>query len=123
MTNAPYLLLKARGGYRMGHGEMLDHMFYDGLASPFDGKPMGCFADATASQVTSSAVARRMISPLNRCGVRSRRCRPATFDKEIAPVSVKSRKGETVVSQDETPGTCDVSRSPRSSPHSARTAP
>src|SRR5882762_9949587 len=50
MTNAPYLLLKARGGYRMGHGEIFDHMFYDGLQSPFDGKAMGCFADATASK-------------------------------------------------------------------------
>src|SRR3977135_3423784 len=50
MTNAPYLLPKARGGYRMGHGEILDHMFYDGLQSPFDGKAMGCFADATAAK-------------------------------------------------------------------------
>src|SRR6266404_4123480 len=50
MTNAPYLLPKARGGYRMGHGEILDHMFYDGLQSPFDGKSMGCFADATAAK-------------------------------------------------------------------------
>src|SRR5215813_528441 len=48
MSNAPYLLPKARSGYRMGHGEVLDHMFYDGLQSPFDGKAMGCFADATA---------------------------------------------------------------------------
>ena len=50
MSNAPYLLLKARGGYRMGHGELLDHMFYDGLQSPFDGKLMGCFGDATAAK-------------------------------------------------------------------------
>ena len=50
MTNAPYLLLKARGGYRMGHGELLDHMFYDGLQSPFDGKLMGCFGDAAAAK-------------------------------------------------------------------------
>src|SRR4030081_3160849 len=50
MTNAPYLLLKARGGYRMGHGEIFDHMFYDGLLSPFDGKAMGCFADDRAAK-------------------------------------------------------------------------
>jgi len=50
MTNAPYLLPKARGGYRMGHGEIIDHMFYDGLQSPFDGKMMGHFADATAKK-------------------------------------------------------------------------
>jgi len=48
MSNAPYLLPKARTGYRMGHGEILDHMFYDGLQSAWDGKLMGCFADATA---------------------------------------------------------------------------
>src|ERR1700749_776862 len=45
MTNAPYMLPKARSGYRMGHGEILDHMIYDGLQSPFDGKAMGCFGD------------------------------------------------------------------------------
>ena len=50
MTNAPYLLPKARAGYRMGHGEILDHMFYDGLQSPWDGKLMGCFADDTAQK-------------------------------------------------------------------------
>ena len=50
MSNAPYLLPKARAGYRMGHGEILDHMFYDGLQSPWDGKLMGCFADATAAR-------------------------------------------------------------------------
>ncbi len=50
MSNAPYLLPKARSGYRMGHGEVLDHMFYDGLQSPWDGKLMGCFADATAEK-------------------------------------------------------------------------
>ena len=50
MSNAPYLLPKARTGYRMGHGEILDHMFYDGLQSPWDGKLMGCFADATADK-------------------------------------------------------------------------
>ncbi|MBV8853243.1 MAG: acetyl-CoA C-acyltransferase [Sinobacteraceae bacterium] len=109
MTNAPYLLLKARGGYRMGHGELLDHMFYDGLASPFDGKLMGCFADATASRYEFSRTAQDEFAAES-----VRRAQQAvqagTFDKEITPVSVKSRKGETVVSKDETPGTCDVSR-------------
>src|ERR1700704_1038670 len=50
MTNAPYLLPKARAGYRMGHQEVLDHMFYDGLQSPWDGQLMGCFAEATAEK-------------------------------------------------------------------------
>ena len=51
MTNAPYLLPKARAGYRMGHQEVLDHMFFDGLQSPWDGQLMGCFAEATSGQV------------------------------------------------------------------------
>src|SRR5229473_2571179 len=50
MTNAPYLLPKARAGYRMGHQEVLDHMFYDGLQSPWDGQLMGCFAEATSEK-------------------------------------------------------------------------
>ncbi len=50
MSNAPYLLPKARAGYRMGHGEILDHMFYDGLQSPFDGQLMGCFAENTSQK-------------------------------------------------------------------------
>src|SRR3984893_8559010 len=54
MSNAPYLLPKARAGYRMGHQEVLDHMFYDGLQSPWDGKLMGCFAQARSEKYTFS---------------------------------------------------------------------
>src|SRR5262249_4388218 len=50
MTNAPYLLPKARSGYRLGNAEVIDHMMFDGLTSPWDGKAMGCFADATAAK-------------------------------------------------------------------------
>jgi len=50
MTNAPYLLPKARAGYRMGNQEVIDHMFFDGLQSPWDGQLMGCFADATSEK-------------------------------------------------------------------------
>ena len=109
MTNAPYLLLKARGGYRMGHGELLDHMFYDGLQSPFDGKAMGCFADATAAKYNFTRAAqdafaaesvRRALHALE----------SGEFDAEVTPVSVKSRKGDVVIAKDETPGTCDLSR-------------
>jgi acetyl-CoA C-acetyltransferase len=109
MTNAPYFLPKARGGYRMGHGEILDHMFYDGLQSPFDGKLMGCFADATASKYAFSRESqdafaaesvRRALSAMQ----------SGAFESEITPVTVKTRKGESVVRQDETPGTCDLSK-------------
>jgi len=109
MTNAPYLLPKARSGYRMGHGEVLDHTFYDGLQSPFDGKLMGCFADATASKYRFSRQEQDAFAAES-----VRRAMQALesgeFDAEIAPVTVKSRKGETVVARDETPGTCDVAR-------------
>ena len=67
MTNAPYLLPKARAGYRMGHQEVLDHMFSDGLQSPWDGQLMGCFAEATSGQVRVHARRHRTISRASRC--------------------------------------------------------
>jgi len=109
MSNAPYLLPKARSGYRMGHGEVIDHMFYDGLQSPFDGKAMGCFADSTASKYNftraqqdafATESVQRAMQALQR----------GEFDVEVTPLTVKSRKGETIIPRDETPGTCDVSR-------------
>lgn len=109
MTNAPYLLPKARSGYRMGHGEVLDHMFYDGLQSPFDGKLMGCFADATASRYRFSREDQDAFAAESvRRALRA--VESGDFDAEVTPITVKSRKGETVVARDETPGTCDISR-------------
>jgi acetyl-CoA C-acetyltransferase len=109
MTNAPYLLPKARSGYRMGHGEILDHMFYDGLQSPFDGKLMGCFADATASryEFTRAAQDEFAAESVRRA---MRALEAGDFEAEIAPVTVKSRKAETLVKLDETPGTCDLGK-------------
>jgi acetyl-CoA C-acetyltransferase len=109
MSNAPYLLPKARTGYRMGPGEIVDHMLRDGLQSPFDGKSMGCFADSTASRygftraqqdAFATESVRRAMQALQ----------AGEFDVEVTPVTVKGRKGETVVARDETPGTCDVSK-------------
>ena len=109
MSNAPYLLPKARTGYRMGHGEVLDHMFYDGLQSPWDGKAMGCFADATAAKYGFTRAQQDAFAAESvRRALRA--LQAAEFDAEVTPVTVKSRKGETVVARDETPGTCDVSR-------------
>jgi acetyl-CoA C-acetyltransferase len=115
MTNAPYLLPKARSGYRMGHGEVLDHMLYDGLQSPFDGKLMGCFADATASKYGFS---RQEQDAFAAESVRRalRAVDSGEFDAEVTPVTVKGRKGETVIARDETPGTCDISRIPSLKP-------
>jgi acetyl-CoA C-acetyltransferase len=109
MSNAPYLLPKARTGYRMGSGEIIDHMMRDGLQSPFDNKSMGCFADSTASRYNftraqqdafATESVRRAMAALE----------AGEFDGEVTPVTVKGRKGETVIARDETPGTCDVSK-------------
>lgn len=109
MSNAPYLLPKARSGYRMGHGEVIDHMFYDGLQSPFDGKAMGCFADSTASKYNFTRAQQDAFATES-----VRRAMQALqggeFDVEVTPLTVKSRKGETLIPRDETPGTCDVSK-------------
>ncbi len=109
MSNAPYMLPKARTGYRMGNGEVIDHMMRDGLQSPFDGKAMGCFADSTAARYNftraqqdafATESVRRAMAALQ----------AGEFDTEVTPVTVKGRKGDTVIARDETPGTCDVSK-------------
>ncbi len=115
MTNAPYLLLKARGGYRMGHGEIFDHMFYDGLNSPWDGKAMGCFADATAAKYNFT---RAMQDAFAAESVRRalKALETGAFNREVTPVTVKTRKGDAVVSSDETPATCNIERIPSLKP-------
>ena len=115
MTNAPYLLLKARGGYRMGHGELYDHMFYDGLQSPWDGKAMGCFADATSAKygytrADQDAFAAESVRRAQRA------VRDGDFAAEIAHAVVKSRKGEQTIAQDETPFTLDIEKIPTLKP-------
>jgi acetyl-CoA C-acetyltransferase len=119
MSNAPYLLPKARTGYRMGHAEVLDHMFYDGLQSPFDGELMGHFAEQTArkygfTRAEQDAFAaesvRRALQAL----------KSGAFASETTPVTVRSRKGETIVREDETPFTCDVSKIPSLKPAFAK---
>jgi len=109
MSNAPYLLPKARSGYRMGHGEVIDHMFYDGLQSPFDGKAMGCFADSTASKYNFTR-AQQDAFATESVKRAMQALQGGEFDVEVTPLTVKSRKGETVIPRDETPGTCDVSK-------------
>ncbi|NBW89238.1 MAG: acetyl-CoA C-acyltransferase [Gammaproteobacteria bacterium] len=112
MTNAPYLLPKARAGYRMGHGEILDHMFYDGLQSPWDGQMMGCFAENTAEKYGFTRAAQDAYAAES-----VRRALAAVeagaFAAEIVPVTVKGRKGDTVIDRDETPFTCDIAKIPQ----------
>jgi len=115
MSNAPYLLPKARGGYRMGHGEILDHMLYDGLQSPFDGKSMGCFGDSTAAKYNFTRANQDAFAAESvRRAMRA--LEAGEFDAEVAPVTVKSRKGESVVARDETPGTCNIEKIPTLKP-------
>ncbi len=115
MTNAPYLLPKARAGYRMGHQEVIDHMFFDGLQSPWDGKLMGCFADNTAEKY---GITREMQDEFAAESVR-RSLAAITggqFVAEIAPVTAKTRKGEVLVDRDETPFTLDIAKIPSLKP-------
>jgi acetyl-CoA C-acetyltransferase len=115
MSNAPYLLLRARSGYRMGHSELYDHMFYDGLQSPWDGQSMGCFAEATAAKY---AYARADQDAFATESVRraQRAIESGAFRDEIAPVTVRGRKGDEVVDRDETPFTLDVAKIPMLKP-------
>jgi len=111
MSNAPYLLPKARSGYRMGHQQTLDHMFYDGLQDPWEGLMMGHYADATADKYSFSR------EDQDKFAIESvTRAQAAVadgiFDAEIAPVTIKSRKGESVVTTDETPGAVSVDKIP-----------
>ncbi len=109
MSNAPYLLPKARAGYRMGHQEVLDHMFYDGLQNPYDGQMMGYFGEATAKRYGFS---REQQDEFASASVRRARAaiESGAFAIEVTPVVVRNRHGENTVSSDEEPARCDLER-------------
>lgn len=111
MSNAPYLLPKARAGYRMGHHEVLDHMFFDGLQNPADGNMMGYFAEQTADKYgfTRDEQDAFAIESLTRARAAMADGR---FLDEIAPVTVRTRKGELEVREDEGPGREDIEKIP-----------
>ena len=115
MTNAPHLLNGSRTGIRYGSAEFLDHMSYDGLTNPYDGKAMGMFGDAACAKYGYDRAAVDAFSAES-----ARRAQAAqadgAFAAEIAPVPVKTRKGEVVVDKDEEPGKIDVSRIPELRP-------
>ena len=115
MSNAPYLLPKARSGYRMGHQEALDHMFWDGLQDPFEGQMMGHFAQVTADkyEFTREAMDAFATESANRAQAA---VAAGTFADEIAPVTISSRRGDVTVSEDETPGTVSVDKIPKLRP-------
>ena len=111
MTNAPHLLNGSRTGVRYGSAEFLDHMAYDGLTNPYDGKAMGVFGDATCAEYNWDRNALDTFSAES-----ARRAQAAqadgAFAEEIAPVTVKTRKGEVVVDRDEEPGKVDPAKIP-----------
>ncbi len=102
MSNAPYLLPKARGGLRMGHGEVKDHMFFDGLEDARTGRLMGSFAQETADRygITREAMDAYAIESLRRA---QQAMQSGALADEIVPVTVASRKGDIEVSEDEQP--------------------
>jgi acetyl-CoA C-acetyltransferase len=109
MTNAPHLLPKGRGGIRYGHGQVLDHMVLDGLENAYDGKPMGHFADKTAEKYgfTREQMDAYAKTSTERAVSASR---SGAFADEIAAVTVKGRKGDEVVKDDETPFSVNVDK-------------
>lgn len=102
MTNAPYLLPKARGGMRMGNAEVLDSMMHDGLTDAYEGGAMGVFADMIAAeyQFTREAQDAYAIESVRRAKAAQE---AGSFDREITPVTVKHRKGDITVTTDEGP--------------------
>ena len=104
MSNAPYLLDRARAGYRLGHGQVIDHMFLDGLEDAYDkGRLMGTFAEDTAEHYSFSredqdAFAITSLSRANRA------INDGSFAREVTPVTIATRKGDIVIGEDEQPG-------------------
>ena len=116
MSNAPYLLSKARAGYRLGHGELKDHMFLDGLEDAYErGQLMGCFAEATAThfQFTRQQQDDYAIRSLTRA---LQAQQDNSFAEEIAPVTIAGRKGDVVVSLDEGPDASKLAKIPQLRP-------
>lgn len=119
MSNAPYLLDRARGGYRMGHGQVLDHMFLDGLEDAETGRLMGSFAQDMADRhnLSRKDMDDYAIASLKRA---QEAISNGWFADEIAPVSVKTRKGEVVVTEDEQPGNANIEKIPTLKPAFAK---
>jgi acetyl-CoA C-acetyltransferase len=116
MSNAPYLLPKARAGYRLGHGQLFDHMFLDGLEDAYDkGRLMGTFAEDCAGQYsfTREAQDEFAITSLTRA---MKAIDDGSFATEVAPVTVRTRRGETLVEKDEQPHKANLDKIPQLKP-------
>lgn len=119
MTNAPYILSKARGGLRMGHGEIKDHMFLDGLEDAETGRLMGSFAQDMANQrgYTREQMDEFAISSLKKAQTA---IQSGYFKDEIVAVTVADRKGETIVEHDEQPLNAKLDKIPSLKPAFAK---
>ncbi|MCI5085609.1 MAG: acetyl-CoA C-acyltransferase [Rhodovulum sp.] len=116
MTNAPYLLPKMRGGARLGHGQVIDHMFLDGLEDAYDkGRLMGTFAEDCAGTYNFSREAQDEYA-LRSLARAQEAIANGSFAGEITPVTVKSRKGDQVVETDEQPGAARPDKIPQLKP-------
>ena len=116
MSNSPYLLPKMRGGARIGHGQVMDHMFLDGLEDAYDkGRLMGTFAEdcAESFQFTREAQDEFALTSLSNSLAAQK---SGAFEHEIAAVTIKTRKGEIVVSADEQPGNARPEKIPHLKP-------
>ena len=111
MTNAPHLLNGSRTGIRYGSSEFLDHMAWDGLTNPYDGKAMGVFGDAACAKYGFDRAAVDAFSAESATRAQQAAASGA-FKDEIVPVTVQGRKGETIVDADEEPGRIDVAKIP-----------
>ncbi|RKG31016.1 thiolase family protein [Acinetobacter guerrae] len=119
MSNAPYLLPKARTGYRMGHGQVIDHMFIDGLEDAYTGRAMGSFAQDMADKksYTREQMDEFAIRSLTRA---QKAIQEGYFKAEIVPVTVTTRKGDVVVDTDENPGNAKIDKIPTLRPAFAK---
>ncbi|WP_110458157.1 thiolase family protein [Shewanella algidipiscicola] len=119
MSQAPYLLDKARGGMRMGHGKVMDHMFLDGLEDAYTGGAMGTFAQKTADDfsISREAMDNFALSSLQKANAA---IETGAFKAEITPVTVSSRRGDLVIDTDEQPGNARPEKIPTLRPAFAK---
>lgn len=116
MSRAPYLLPAMRGGARLGHGEVIDHMFLDGLEDAYDkGRLMGTFAEDCAQEYQFTREAQDDYALGSLSGALEA-MKSGAFDDEITPVTVRTRKGELHVNQDEQPGQARPDKIPQLKP-------
>lgn len=119
MSNAPHILQGARSGYRLGHSQVYDHMFLDGLEDAYTGRAMGTFAQETADErgLTREQMDAFAIESLTRA---KQAIDDGSLEAEIVPVTIKTRKGETVVKDDDQPHKAAIDKIPALRPAFAK---